>query len=91
MLQPNEVVNLVLAIFLAPMCLRAAMRAGFPGRRWFYAGFASMLGAYVFTVAEGFAAADLFNFLEHSSLAAAGVLFLVGVVVLRGRADGRTR
>lgn len=83
MLQPNELVNLALALLLAPMCMRAASRAALPARSWFYAGYLAMLCAYIFTLAEGFALGDVFNFLEHVSLCVGGLLFLRAVIALR--------
>ncbi|TLM77497.1 MAG: hypothetical protein FDZ70_05340 [Actinobacteria bacterium] len=82
-MQPNEVVSLALALVLAPLCLRAASRARVRGREWFYAAFAVMLASYVFTIAEGFAAPDLLNFLEHLGYAASGLLFLRGIIAMR--------
>lgn len=50
-----------------------------PGCRWFMAGYALALCANFFTVVEGFAFYDFFNFLEHLSLAASSICFCAAV------------
>lgn len=83
MVQPNEVVNLVLAVSLTPMFLFALDRSELPARRWIHAAYGSMVAAFVFTIAEGFFAPEALNFLEHLALAVAGLLFVRYMLILR--------
>jgi hypothetical protein len=81
--EPSEIVNLVLLITLAPLVLMAVRRVLPVTPKSVYVAVAAMSGAYVFTILEGFAFTDLFNLVEHSCLAVAGVAFLVCVVQVR--------
>lgn len=78
MYQDNEIVNLLLVWVLAPVIGLFAQRARMPGRHLFFWAYAAMACAYTTTVIEGPVLPDLFNLIEHVSLAMAGVLFAVG-------------
>ncbi len=81
MTQPNEVVDLAVALFLTPIILSGA-RAFKPKVRWFLTGFLGcLLVALMATVVEGFVAYAAFNALEHLMYAAAGVITGAGAVL----------
>lgn len=88
MLQPNEVVNLVLAVALTPMFVVAVEGSELPEVTWLYAAYGAMMCAFVLTIAEGFWAPELLNLLEHIALAVAGGLAVRYMLILR-TAGGR--
>jgi hypothetical protein len=73
--QPSELADLVLFVAFGPMIVVALRRTLSPVPSACYVALAAMLGAYVFTVAEGFVLPDLLNLLEHVCYAIAGVAF----------------
>lgn len=73
MYQANEVVRLLLIVFLAPMVVSGMRSVAVVGKRWFVASYLAMVCGYIFTIAEGYAYAEAFNVLEHSAYAAAGI------------------
>jgi len=81
--EPSEIVNLVLLLTLAPMVLVAVRRSlpSMPASVLVAVG--AMVSAYVFTILEGFMFTDLFNLIEHASLAVAGIAFFVAIVSVR--------
>ncbi len=83
MYSQSEVVNLVLGIAIIPILVSS--RPGIPSRftGWFVAAYCFMLLSYVSTVAEGYWAPAAFNLIEHGSLAVAGVLFALALVMRR--------
>ncbi len=84
MLQPSEVVSLVIALFLLPIIVTSSRSIRHPQRVLILVAVGAMLAGYTFTIIEGFVLFDLFNTLEHAAYATAGVLTLV--VMLRYRA-----
>lgn len=87
--QPNEVATLVFGLAGALILIRLAKESPLPGFRLFYLAYGSVVAAYWFTVLEGFLWARFLNFLEHLSLAAAGILFLAAILRHgRGRSGG---
>lgn len=77
--QPNEVATLTVGIVCALVLLCSLRASSLPGAAPFLAGFAAVLAAQVFTVAEGFRWATALNLLEHACLAAAGIVFAAAV------------
>jgi hypothetical protein len=75
MIQESEIINLILGIIAVLIILLIFRKLNLPSLRFFYAGFAFLLCAYVFTVVEGFIWCDFFNVLEHLSLALSGITF----------------
>ncbi len=88
MLQQSEIVSLLMAVGLAPVMYASVHRIRFAGKVAVASGLVALFGAYLFTVIETFALPDVFNLLEHLSLAFAGVAFAVGVIQL-ARAEQR--
>jgi hypothetical protein len=76
--QESEIVDLLMAVFLTPIMYVAFVKVHLAGKRWFLLGYLAMMVAYVFTVAEGYAAPDLFNLLEHASYTLASLGFAGG-------------
>lgn len=86
MIQESEAITLILGLIAAPIALR--LFRGGTLRAAALAGLGFLLGAYVFTIVEGFALHDVFNALEHLCLAASGIAFAAGAIrSARGR-DG---
>jgi len=81
--QPSEVADLVLMLALGPLIVVSLRRGLKVVPVSCYIALGAMLGAYFFTVAEGFVLPNLFNLIEHMCYAVAGVAF-VGVVVQFG-------
>lgn len=77
MFSQGEVVNLILGLAMLPALISS--RADSPTRytRYYVAGYAFVLASNIATVLEGYFAPDLFNVVEHSTLAFAGVTFAV--------------
>jgi len=75
--QPSELADLILFMALGPVIVVALRRTLSPVPSACYVALAAMLGAYVFTFAEGFVLPDLLNLLEHVCYAVAGVAFAV--------------
>jgi len=90
MLQPSEVIDLVIALVLLPIIVSSSAAVSGPRRRLILGAFGTIAAGYVFTIIEGFALPDLFNTLEHASHAVAGVLTLV-VLVNYGRGNRASR
>ncbi len=81
--QPAEIADLILLLALGPVII-ASLRSILPSvPKSAYVAFGSMLWAYVFTIAEGFALPDLFNMFEHLGYAVAGLAFVALVVQFR--------
>jgi hypothetical protein len=78
--QPSEIADLILLLALGPVILTAMTRIMPSVPRASYFAFGAMLGAYIFTIAEGFALPDVFNMLEHLCYAAAGISFVMLVL-----------
>lgn len=76
----SEVFQLLLAIVMAPIILRTMGSTKRMAHLWMVLALISILGSYVFTIAEGFVAPTLFNDLEHACLCLAGIFFAVGSV-----------
>ena len=88
MYQESEIINLVSGIISLLIILVIARTKELPRFRFFSSAFIAILLAYLWTVVEGFLFFRLFNFLEHMSYAAAGVLFAAGCLSLaRDTAD----
>ena len=83
MFQESEIVDLVLAVGLAPLMYSSVRRLEIPGKAAFLTGFLFMVASYIFTIVESVALPGAFNIVEHAALAAAGVSFAVGVWQLR--------
>lgn len=73
MYQANEVVRLLLIVFLAPMMVTGMRSVTVVGKRWFVASYLAMVCGYVLTVIEGYAYAETLNLLEHVAYAASGI------------------
>lgn len=78
--QPSEIADLVLLLALGPIIILSVRRILPEFPKAAYVALGAMLGAYVFTIAEGFVQRDLFDVLEHVSYAVAGVAFVVTVI-----------
>lgn len=78
MTQPNEIVDLAVALFLTPIII-SSTHAFKPRVRLFTTLFLGcLLVALAATIAEGLAAYEFFNTVEHVMYAAAGVLAALG-------------
>lgn len=73
--QPSEVANLILFLAFGPVIIVALRRTMKVVPSMCYVALGAMLGAYVFTVAEGFIWPVALNLLEHVCYAVAGVAF----------------
>ncbi|MBI5017645.1 MAG: hypothetical protein HZB55_19420 [Deltaproteobacteria bacterium] len=89
MVQENELINLLMGLAALPALLLLARHGRTPRLPFFYAGFGAVLAAYVFTIIEGLLWFDVFNLLEHLSLAASGLLFCAALSRLPRDLDGR--
>ena len=78
MIQDNELVNLLSGIAAVLVLIFIAGRVERNRIFFFYAAFSAMLCAYITTILEGFFWHDIFNLIEHISLAIAGILFAIG-------------
>jgi hypothetical protein len=76
--QESEIVDLLMAVFLTPIMYVAFRQLVLPGKRWFAFGYLAMMAGYVFTIVEGYYSPDVFNLLEHSAYALAGIGFVGG-------------
>jgi hypothetical protein len=74
-LRVSEAVNLSLALFLTPMILVCVRSMPGEATRFLKTGILLMVAGYVATIAEGFAASDIFNVVEHACYAASGLAF----------------
>ena len=83
MIQENEVVNLILGIAGVAILVFLARKVEQKSIKFFYVAFFAMLFAYITTVLEGFFWGEIFNLIEHLSLAIAGALFATGCWFLR--------
>lgn len=81
MAQPNEVVDLVVALFLTPIILSGVRGFISPARRLIMAFVLCLVVALSATIAEGYWLYDLFNTLEHAMYAVAGVLAAAAMVM----------
>ena len=79
MYQANEVVRLLLIVFLTPMVVTGIRSVTVVGKRWFVGSYLAMVCGYIFTVAEGYAAAVTFNLLEHIAYAVSGMLIAIAM------------
>lgn len=84
MYQANEVVRLLLIVFLAPMVVTGIRSVTVVGKRWFVGSYLAMVCGYVFTIVEGYLSAATFNLLEHVAYAVSG-LFLAMAMFLFAR------
>lgn len=83
MVEPSEVVNLLLAFGALPVLIGAAKRQGLDSsRKSFLWGYGFMLVGYAATVAEGLAFHDAFNLVEHLAYASSGIAFFAAVARL---------
>ena len=71
-----------MAIGLTPVLFASVRRLRFAGESALKTGLFLMLASYAFTVAEGYLLRDVFNLLEHATLAGAAVSFCVGIIQL---------
>lgn len=83
MVQPNEVVSLLMALALTPLMFATVRHLSFAGKPAFAVGTVLLIVSYVATVLEGFALPDFLNLFEHVALAGTGVAFAVGLLQLR--------
>lgn len=85
MIEPNEVINLVIASMSAVVVYSVARRHSFSrGRKALLIGYAFMLLALTVTIAEGVALATVFNMIEHLSYTASAICFALAVRWLVG-------
>ena len=77
----TEVLQLVIAVVMAPIIIFSLQRIEMPSKPYFTVALLALTFAYVFTVVEGFAAPELFNTLEHAMLALSGVMFAMSAWV----------
>ena len=75
MFQESEIINLLFGLTSILILILLFRYTWLPKRRYIRTGFAFILCAYVFTVAEGVALRELFNILEHASYALGGFFF----------------
>lgn len=71
-----------MALGLTPVLFASVRRLRFAGEGALKTGLFLMLASYTFTVVEGYALSDIFNLLEHATLAGAAVSFFLGIVQL---------
>lgn len=87
-LQLSELIDLIVALIVAPLLW--AMVSRLPdtggGRRWLLGGYACVIIAGVFTIAEGVggAAGEWLNLAEHATILVMGACFLMCAVRIRG-------
>ena len=91
MYQANEVVRLLLIVFLAPMVVTGIRQVTVVGKPWFVGSYLAMVCGYVFTVAEGYASAVTFNLLEHSAYAVSGLFLAVAMFLFERDAERQVR
>ncbi len=77
MYRESEIVDLLLVVFLTPIMAASIRAIRISGKRWFVAGYLSIVTGFVFTVIEGYILPDAFNVLEHLAYATGGVCFAV--------------
>lgn len=82
MIRPSEFQILLLAIAVIPLIAWTYGSVDLPGKRWFAVALVSLLGAYLATVAEGFAAGAALNTLEHALYALSAVCFAAATLQL---------
>lgn len=86
MVQENEVLTLILAIGVLLFVLVGKRGLQFPQRPvLLLAAFVAACGGWLFTVLEGFIAADACNVLEHACYAASSIVFVVWIWLVFGR------
>lgn len=78
MIQDNELVNLLSGLAAVLVLIFIARKVERGRLYFFYAAFGAMLCAYTTTILEGYFWQDIFNLVEHLSLAVAGILFALG-------------
>jgi len=78
MIQDNELVNLLSGLAAIMVLVFIAGKVERGKLYFFYAAFGAMLCAYTTTILEGYFWPIFFNWVEHFSLAAAGILFALG-------------
>lgn len=95
MYQESEIVDLLMVLFLTPILVATYRVVAVKGKAWFAASYLMIAVGYVLTVAEGFVAEELLNYLEHVTHAFAGVFCMMGAIVLyragRGNQSGAVR
>lgn len=91
MFQDSEIVDLLMVVFLTPVMVSILREISIVGKRWFVAGYLSIVAGYVLTLAETVIMPELLDLLEHTAYAIAGCFFLVAVVTfsrsVRGGGD----
>jgi len=90
MIQENEMVNLFISIAAIVILFFMAKKLERGNLHYFYAGFAAMSCAYTTTILEGYFWHDIFNLIEHISLAVAGILFAVGCWFIKQTEKGES-
>ena len=88
MYQESEIVDLLMVLFLTPILLATYRVVAVKGKAWFAASYLMIAVGYVLTVAEGFVAEAMFNYLEHVTHAFAGVFCMLGAITLYRAARG---
>jgi hypothetical protein len=88
--QPNEVVDLAVALFVTPIILSGIRGFVSPARGLIVAFVGCLLVALSATIAEGFVLYDVFNTLEHAMYAVAG-LIAAAVMIVAWRSPGAWR
>jgi len=82
MVQENEVINLLMGLGALPALFLLVRHGQAPRLPLLYGAFLAIFAAQVFTIVEGFLWRELFNGLEHLSLALSGVLFCIALARL---------
>ena len=77
MITPSELQVLIMGVMFAPLIVWTLTGIDIPSRRWLAAALCMLLGAYVATVVEGFAAPVLLNVVEHALFAGASICLLM--------------
>jgi hypothetical protein len=93
--QESEIISLILAAlaFFTLVLLLAFSREYIPRLQTFFGAFGAMCFSYIFTVVEGFWGEqefwyNFFNGAEHTMIALAGVLFLIGALKFKKQSNG---
>lgn len=85
MFEESEIINLVLGMVSFVIVVYEIRKREIPGFRLFFAGFACVVLARLFTVVEGIFLGGLLNTLEHLCYVLSGVLFAAGCKLLMKR------
>lgn len=90
MLNPSEVMDVVLIVAAIPILMGVLGRMPHRMNRGFWAGYLLLLGASVATILEGFLLPELVNALEHILYALSGAAFALALWPIRGRDVGQS-